>query len=189
MTRCMSELPEHVRRNRARWDAWAAQYAEAGERGWAKAAPDWGIWSVSEEQARMIPPDIAGKDVIELGCGTAYVSSWLARRGARVVGIVNSMLMILCSPEPEGIAATDRLLRPAFGLHRVEWPEDPLSVEFHLTHGDWIRLLRTSGFEIEDLVEVRPDENASTRYNFITLEWARRWPCEEIWKVRKPARR
>ena len=34
--------------------------------------------------------DVAGKDTIELGCGTAYVSAWLARRGARPVGIDNS---------------------------------------------------------------------------------------------------
>jgi len=253
----MTDLPEHVRRNRALWDDWAVKYAEAGERGWAQAAPDWGIWGVSEEQARMIPADLAGKDAIELGCGTAYVSSWLARRGARVVGIdnsekqlatarrlqqlhgldfpllhgnaeavprpdesfdfaiseygaclwadpyrwvpeaarllrpggrlhflTNSMLMILCTPEEDGVAATDRMLRPAFGLHRVEWPTDP-GVEFHLTHGAWIRLLRANGFEIEDLVELRPEENAKTRYPFVTLEWARQWPCEEIWKARK----
>jgi ubiquinone/menaquinone biosynthesis C-methylase UbiE len=31
--------------------------------------------------------DVAGKDVIELGCGTAYFGAWLARRGARVTGI------------------------------------------------------------------------------------------------------
>ena len=30
--------------------------------------------------------DVAGKDVIELGCGTAYFSAWLARRGARAGG-------------------------------------------------------------------------------------------------------
>ena len=38
----------------------------------------------------MFPDNLAGTDVIELGCGTAYVSSWLARRGARVVGIDDS---------------------------------------------------------------------------------------------------
>ena len=27
------------------------------------------------------------------------------------------------------------------------------TVEFHLGHGDWIRLLRANHFEIEDLVE------------------------------------
>jgi SAM-dependent methyltransferase len=30
---------------------------------------------------------MTGMDAIELGCGTGYVSSWMARRGARVVGI------------------------------------------------------------------------------------------------------
>ena len=31
--------------------------------------------------------DVAGTDVIELGCGTAYFGAWLARRGARVTGV------------------------------------------------------------------------------------------------------
>ena len=38
----------------------------------------------------MLPDDLAGLDAIELGCGTAYVSAWMARRGARPVGIDNS---------------------------------------------------------------------------------------------------
>jgi hypothetical protein len=38
---------------------------------------------------------------------------------------------------------------------------------------------------IEDLIELRPSETATTRYPFVTLEWSRRWPCEEVWKVRK----
>ena len=82
----MSELPEHVRRNRAMWDEWAKRYAAAGERAWAENKVTWGIWSVPESEVRMFPDDLAGKDVIELGCGTAYVSSWMARRGAKVVG-------------------------------------------------------------------------------------------------------
>jgi len=56
---------------------------------------------------------------------------------------------------------------------------------FHLSLGDWIRLLRQSGFVIEDLVEVRPRRDASTRFPFVTLEWSRQWPCEQVWKVRK----
>jgi hypothetical protein len=71
-------------------------------------------------------------------------------------------------------------------MYRVEWPGDP-GVEFHLSHGDWIRLLRGAGFDIEDLVDLRPSENATTGYPFVTLEWARQWPCEEVWKVRKRA--
>ena len=34
-------------------------------------------------------------------------------------------------------------------------------------------------------VSVRPPEGATSRYPFVTSEWARRWPSEEIWKARK----
>jgi len=44
-------------------------------------------------------------------------------------------------------------------------------VEFHLSHGEWIRRLRASRFEIEDLIEVRPPETATTSYAYVTLEW------------------
>jgi len=108
----------------------------------------------------------------------------LLRPGGRLVFLVNSFLLSLCMPAEEGVAATDRLLRPAFGSYRMEWPGDP-GVEFHLSHGDWLRLLRGSGFEVEDLVEVRPPADATTRYPFVTLDWARQWPCEEVWKARK----
>jgi hypothetical protein len=53
-------------------------------------------------------------------------------------------------------------------------------VEFHLGHGDMIRLPRGCGFEIEDLHEARPEPGATTRYPYLTLEWAPQWPCEEV---------
>jgi hypothetical protein len=34
-------------------------------------------------------------------------------------------------------------------------------------------------------LEVRAGPDAVTRYPFVTREWARRWPSEEVWKVRK----
>jgi hypothetical protein len=108
----------------------------------------------------------------------------LLRPGGQLVFLTNSLLMALCMPPEEDVAATERLLRPAFGLYRVEWPEN-LSVEFHLSHGDWIRLLRRSGFEVEDLIEVRPAVEAISAYPFVTFKWARQWPCEEVWKARK----
>jgi SAM-dependent methyltransferase len=252
----MSDLPEHVRRNRAAWDAWAQDYAAPGEAMWASAHPTWGIWGVPESELSLLP-DLAGKDAIELGCGTAYVSAWMARRGARVVGIdnseaqlatarnlqhrhgldfallhgnaeevplpdgsfdfaiseygaclwadpgrwipeaarllrpggrlvflVNSFLMALCMQDEEDVAATDRLRRAAFGLYRLEFPGDP-SVAFHPSHGEWIRLLRAARFDVLDLIEVRPPEGAATRYPFVTLDWARRWPAEEVWRARR----
>jgi SAM-dependent methyltransferase len=255
--RYTTPVPEHVRRNRAQWNEWAEKFAAFADENWRAAEPRWGIWDVPESDVHLLPDDLAGKDAIELGCGTAYVSSWLARRGARVVGVdnseaqlatarrlqrehgldfpllhgnaetvpyadasfdfaiseygaclwadperwvpeaarllrpggqlvflVNSFLMSLCTPPEDGVAATDRLLRPAFGLYRIEWPGE-VGVEFHLMHGEWIRLLRRSGFEVEDLVELRPREDATRRFPFVTLEWARQWPCEEVWKARR----
>ncbi|MGO9605240.1 MAG: class I SAM-dependent methyltransferase [Candidatus Binataceae bacterium] len=254
----MTDLPEHVLRNRALWDdELAAKFAAAGEEAWARNSPVWGIWHIPESELHMLPDDLNGSDVIELGCGTAYVSAWLAGRGARVVAIdnsqaqlatarrlqrqygidfrlihgnaesiaypdasfdfaiseygaclwadpmrwvpeaarllrpggrvaflTNSFLVMLCMPPEDDAIVTDRLLRPASDLYHLEWPTDP-GVEFHLSHGEWIRLFNRSGFEIEDLIEIVPGPDAIKRYPPVTLEWARKWPSEEVWKVRK----
>lgn len=83
-------LREHVAENRRLWDAMAPDWVARGERNWAQAEPDWGEWCIPESELAMLPEDMTGLDAIELGCGTAYVSAWMARRGARVVGIDNS---------------------------------------------------------------------------------------------------
>lgn len=90
MTEQTEPLPEHVRRNRDAWDHFAADYVAAGERAWASREVTWGIFDTPEAELRMLPDDPAGLDCVELGCGTAYVSAWLARRGARPVAIDNS---------------------------------------------------------------------------------------------------
>ena len=82
-------LPDHVQKNRVVWDRLSSEYAAGGARAWTQKEPTWGIWSLPESELRVLP-DMNGKDVIELGCGTAYWSAWMARRGARVVGIDNS---------------------------------------------------------------------------------------------------
>ncbi len=249
---------DHVRRNREAWDVFAREYVEPGRRAWSFDEPRWGIWGISESELQVLP-DVAGLDAIELGCGTGYVSAWLARRGARPVGIdasiqqlasarrfqrefglvfpllhanaeavplpdasfdlaiseygaclwcdpyrwvpeaarllrpggrlrflTNGTLLALCVPDQDGAPAEPRFVRSYFGMHRFEWPDDD-SVEFHLGYGDWIRLLRRSGFAVEDLVEIRAPLDATTRYPFVTAEWANRWPSEEIWMARKLA--
>jgi SAM-dependent methyltransferase len=108
----------------------------------------------------------------------------LLRPGGRLVFLVNAPLHMLCIPDDEEEPPSDRLLRPYFGMHRFEWSDDQ-SVEFHLPHGELIALLHASGFEIEELVEVRPPEGSTSRFPYATLEWSRRWPCEEVWKVRR----
>ena len=80
-------LPEHVAVNRAHWDDDAPNWVAGGERNW-RAEPKWGMWDVP--LPGLLPDDMTGVRAIELGCGTAYVSAWMARRGATVVGIDNS---------------------------------------------------------------------------------------------------
>jgi SAM-dependent methyltransferase len=108
----------------------------------------------------------------------------LVRPGGRLVFLRNSTLQILCAPStgPSG----EQLVRAQRGLHRVEWA-DTGEVEFHLGHGEWIDLLRASGFAIERLVELYPPEGAADHgyYSIVTAEWARRWPAEEIWVARR----
>jgi SAM-dependent methyltransferase len=110
----------------------------------------------------------------------------LLRTGGTLVFLVNSPILMLCAPDDESVTpATERLVRPYFGLGRMEWKSDT-SVNFCLGYGSWIRLLRENGFEIEDLVELqaRPDM-AGTRFEYFTPAWARNWPIEEVWKARK----
>jgi SAM-dependent methyltransferase len=259
VTTTHDDLPDHVRRNREAWDAWAVDYVDNGERSWRLAPGEekWGNWSIPEAEVGLLPPDLEGKDSIELGCGTAYVSAWLARRGARPVGIdnserqlatarrlqaehgldfplihgnaetvpypdasfdlaiseygasiwadpyrwipeasrllrpggrliflVNATIMMLCMPDAEE-PATNAMLRPYRGLYRLEWTNDQ-SVNFHLGYGDWIRVLRANGFEIENLVELYPAEGATAPdFPYATNDWARQWPTEEVWITRK----
>jgi len=241
------------------WTRVNAEHTDAAAvQKWQKQEIGWGLFETPESQLGVLG-DVSGLDVIELGCGTAFFVAWLARRGARVVGVDptpvqletarrmqeaaglhfplieanaekvplpdgsfdlvvseygashfadpyqwipeaarllrpggrlvflrNSTLVILCMPD-EGIVG-ERLLRPQFGMRRVQWSGDE-GVEYHLGHGEWIDLLRGSGLVVERLVEIRAPDSAETHqyYTTIPVDWARRWPSEEIWVARKPA--
>jgi SAM-dependent methyltransferase len=255
----IGELPDHVRKNRELWDSrLSGWFSERAQLQWA-AEPHWGLWAIPQTDLPVLPADLHGKDVIELGCGTAYVCAWAKRRGARPVGIDNSAHQLSTAramqdtfglhfpllhgnaeavPLPDAsfdvaisehgasawcdpyrwIPEAARLLRPGgelvfinnstlltlcldddapgsrtlqrdqFGLHRLE---DDGEVTFQISTGSMIRLLRQSGFEIEDLIEVYAPENASSAFDYVDLDWARRWPSEEVWKARRatqPAR-
>jgi SAM-dependent methyltransferase len=257
----MTDLPDDIRDavagNIAQWTRTNREHTdERAAAAWAGHDITWGIFGVPEGSIGSPLGDVAGLDVVELGCGTAYVSAWLARRGARPVGVdptpaqletarrtqlatgitfplieapaeriplpdaafdlavseygaslwadperwipeaarllrpggrlvflTNSVLAYLCSPD-EGVVA-ERLLRPQFGPHRIRWPGEE-GTEYHLAHGDWIRLLRRYGFEVEDLIELQAPVAAGTHgyYDFVSAEWARKWPAEEMWVAR-----
>jgi len=136
---------------------------------------------VFQRTTRSVTPTATGKRIIE-HARRVLDEARLLRPGGELVFLVDSVLVMLCSGDV-GVAG-ERLLRPQFGMHRFEWPDDD-SVEFHLPHGEMIALLRRSGFDVEELIEVRPPQDAVTRYDLVSLEWSRKWPCEEIWRARK----
>jgi SAM-dependent methyltransferase len=89
--------------------------------------------------------------------------------------------------QEEELPATREMRSDYFGLRSAEF-EDPSwrTTEFQLTYGDWIRLFGANGLSVEDLIELRPSEGAATTYDdYAPLEWARAFPAEHIWKVRK----
>ena len=255
-----SDRPEYVRQNVANWTRANTEYTDASAaRAWAQEEITWGVFETPESGLNLLG-DVSGLDVIELGCGTAYFAAWLARRGARVVGVdptpaqletaqrmqretgiefplidavgeevplpdssfdlvlseygaslwadpyrwipeaarllrpggrliflSNSTVCALCMTM-DGVG--EQLVRAQFELGRFEWP-DTQEVEFHLAHGEWIDLLRANGFEIDRLVELyaQPDADTHTYYKYVTAEWARQWPADEIWLARKASTR
>ncbi len=82
----------------------APNWIQRGREAWAREEPVWG--KGNRESELHLLPDLAGLDAIELGCGTAYVSAWLIRRGARVVGLDISSNQL----------STARMLQEEFGL-------------------------------------------------------------------------
>jgi SAM-dependent methyltransferase len=254
-----TEPPDYLAVNRATWTRTNLEYADAkADLNWAETEIAWGLWKVPERELKALP-DLAGKDVIELGCGTAYFGAWLKRNGARrlvgvditpaqlttarrlnlsyglgleliecnaesvplpdssfdlavseygasiwcdpqkwipeaarllrpsgeLVFLRSSTLSVLCMTESNG--AVERLVRPQRGLGRIDWGGERPAVEFNLGHGELFRVIRDSGFELLDLIEVFAPESATDHgfYSDISAEWARQWPSEEIWRARK----
>ena len=251
-------LPDSIAGNIVEWTQNNAEHTDpTAERSWAPQDVTWGVFQVREEDIGSPLGDVAGLDVVELGCGTAYFSAQLAYRGARPVGVdptpaqlatarrmqavggpvfplveapaervplpdaafdlafseygaslwadpamwvpeaarllrpngrlvflTNSTIAFLCFPDVGTV--TETLQRDQFGMYRIQWPDSP-GTEYHLSHSDWIKLLRQSGFEIEDLIEIQaPSEGADPQAQpYIPVEWARRWPSAEAWKARK----
>lgn len=253
MTSDSARSSGHVMLNRRFWDEQAAGWHGPLARDhWSQAEPRWGLWQTPESQVEVFPAGVAGMDAIELGCGTAYVSAWLARAGARPVGIdvsreqlttARSMQLafdldfplvladaerlpvqrggfdlaiseygasLWCDPHrwiPEaaralkpggrlvflrrsplfalcarvGAQAEAVLQRPQFGLRQFG---DGANCEFPMAHGEMLRLLRSSGFVVEDLIEIQAPRPAHRDFAEVSAEWAYQWPSEEIWKAR-----
>lgn len=81
---------------------------------------------------------------------------------------------------------TRKLQRDYLGLHRLDWaePADP-SVEFDLPISEWFALFRRTGFVVEDFFELRAPTTATGEQFGVDADWARRYPSEPAWRLRK----
>ena len=72
--------PGHVTRNRELWTTKNAEYTDPDAlRAWLDPEFKWGVFGVPQHELGVLG-DVAGLDVVELGCGTAFES-------ARLVGV------------------------------------------------------------------------------------------------------
>lgn len=110
----------------------------------------------------------------------------LRKGGLFAFNMATPLLDIVTDRSTERVS--DRLVSPYFDM--IPWSDTEGQTTFQLPYGEWIRLFRKAGLAIEELVELRPKENATTTYEgFVPLEWARQYPAEHIWKLRKESAR
>lgn len=104
----------------------------------------------------------------------------LLRPGGRLVFLTNSFLSYLCSQDEGGTAQA--LVRQQRGAYRLQYPGET-GIEYHLSHGTWIDLLSAHGFQLDRLIELYAPDGAESHdyYDYVTPEWAAKWPPEEIW--------
>ena len=107
----------------------------------------------------------------------------LLRPGGGLCSSALDRLSLLCSPRGPGRRPA---CAPQFGMHRLRVGTRTASTSTS-AHGEWIDVLRENGFEVERLHRAPAPAGArSTRTTtFVTAEWARKWPAEEIWVARK----
>jgi SAM-dependent methyltransferase len=85
--------------------------------------------------------------------------------------------------DPVADGVTERLVVEYFSLSVFD---DGKSVEYQLPYGAWIRLFRRHALMVEDLIELQAPADVQTTFSaFVPAAWARRWPAEHIWKLKK----
>jgi SAM-dependent methyltransferase len=108
----------------------------------------------------------------------------LLRPGGDLLFLRGSTLQMLCMPETGPVV--EQLVRPQRGLYKLEWYDEDPGVEFHPGTSEMFRILRSNGFELVDFRELFAPEDAVDHeyYNTVPAGWAKRWPDEEIWRLR-----
>jgi SAM-dependent methyltransferase len=93
-------------------------------------------------------------------------------------------LLLYLTWDPAKQRQTKKLHASPF--EQVQWSFESGTIDFQLSYGEWLRTFRDAGFDVVDLVELRAPTDGETTYDeFVPFDWARRWPAEEIWVLRK----
>lgn len=238
--------PSHA--NRTYWDEDATRYHREHS-----AYLDGFYWCpemLAEADAHLLG-DLAGKRVVEVGCGSAPCSSWLIDEypTATVTGFDISAGMLAHADPNTPLVQDDVLALPyrtaafdvafsAFGAlpfvrdavaalreirrvlhddgrfifsvnHPMRWvfPDDPTSftaeipyfareyeeydehgqltyAEYHRTFGDWVRAIRTAGFELMDVIEPEWPDTLTENWGQWSPERGRIFPGTAIFVTR-----
>ena len=141
-------------RNRAYWDRKSDEYQARNAAFIGRPEPRWGMWQLPESELGVLG-DVAGKDVLELGCGAAQWAILLAQSGARMVGLDNSERQLEHAREPMRVAGIDFPLVHS-GAEEIPLPDASFDIVFcdhgamtfadpYLTVPEAARLLRPDG--------------------------------------------
>jgi SAM-dependent methyltransferase len=107
----------------------------------------------------------------------------VVRAGGQLAFCVTHPLIYLTYDEAKH-RHTRRLQIPFEQLGRTDSGEG--TIDWALPASEWIAVLCANGFAIERLVELVATADATTTYDeFAPTKWARRWPAEWIWVVRR----
>lgn len=79
--------PTRAQINRHVWAVVNEQFTDRqADELWQQSEIRWGLFRRPENDLNVLG-DVTSRDIVELGCGTAYFSAWLARQGARPIAI------------------------------------------------------------------------------------------------------
>ena len=123
----------------------------------------------------------ADPDALDPGGGAAAAS----RRPARLPHELGARRT---SARPTRASSASSSQRPQFGMHRIEWPGRGGHRVPPRRTATGSGCCASTASSVEALHELQAPADARRRtgyYDYVTAEWARRWPAEEIWVARK----
>ena len=96
VTRRFTDAEETARANRRWWDGDADAYQDRHKEFLGEASFRWGPEGLAEDELRLLG-DVAGRRIVEIGCGAGQCGRWLVGQGAHAVGIDLSRRQLLHS--------------------------------------------------------------------------------------------